>query len=291
MAAYFNPRLMGVGASALIYLLDNDIVLKVPRLQKKDAIQAHDSEQRAFEILERYGRSPYLIPCIYRASNATFILRCVRTFKDVIDRGGYEMQDVYRWIGQLSGGAAFIKLHNLGHCDLRPDNLGVDKAGNLRIIDFGSALPIGQRLPVGTEPFARMLSREDGKGAGSYGWVGAYTECFAIGSIFYSFIRGYYPYANDKLDARELQKRCLQKDFPPLTDSDDDAVIANCWYGKYESIAQLEQVFRNKYDGTEWYRFDSETDEWITERQALCAAWINDGNLQKVLDQHQKKKK
>ena len=59
-----------------------------------------------------------------------------------------------------------MERQSYAHGDLRPDNLLIDQNGNLRIHDFGSALPVGSRLPVGTEPFARLLSKDDGKGRG-----------------------------------------------------------------------------------------------------------------------------
>ena len=73
-----------------------------------------------------------------------------------------------------------------------------------------------------------MQSKEDGKGNGSYSWVGAYTECFIIGSIFYSFICGHYLYEHENFQVMDLIKKFQQKEFPLLTDSDNDAIILNC---------------------------------------------------------------
>jgi serine/threonine protein kinase len=146
--------------------------------------------------------------------------------------------------GQLCGGAAFIEQQGYAHGDLRPDNLLLDQNGNLRIQDFGAPLSIGRRLPVGTEPFARLLSKEDGKSRG-YGLAGAYSENFAIGSIFYSLTRGHYPYALEGHDVQTLMGMFQQKEFPQLTGSTEDGVISMCWYGKYQSVTELEQVFRD----------------------------------------------
>ncbi len=99
-------------------------------------------------------------------------------------------------MGQICGGAAFLEREGLAHGDLRPDNILVDQKGNLRIHDLGSALAVGDFLPVGTEPFARLLIGDDDKGAGTYCEAGAASENFAIGSILYSLTRGHYPYAH-----------------------------------------------------------------------------------------------
>ena len=74
-----------MGASALVISLNDDAVLKVPRVEK-GAIEAQAREQRIFEILE-HERSPYLIACIYRVPGATFLPRMSSNFKDIIKAG------------------------------------------------------------------------------------------------------------------------------------------------------------------------------------------------------------
>ncbi len=73
-----------------------------------------------------------------------------------------------------------------------------------------------------------------------------------------------------------------QKQFPPLTDSTEDGIISVCWQRGYRSVAELEQLFREMYDGTEWYLFDADDDEWMKEREAECMEWVKDGGLQSL---------
>jgi hypothetical protein len=47
-------------------------------------------------------------------------------------------------------------------------------------------------------------------------------------------------------------------------------------------IAELERVFRDMGDGSEWYRFSVEDSAWIDECQAECIAWIDNGGLQRL---------
>ncbi|KAF2245222.1 hypothetical protein BU26DRAFT_386601, partial [Trematosphaeria pertusa] len=267
---------LGAGATSRIYRLSDSIVVKLPH-NLEDAKEAHANEQQAFETLENYGRSPYLIPCICRVPFATFLMSASNTLLGIIQSTKCGPEDTYRWMGQLCGGVAFMERCRLSHCDLRPENLLTDKNGNLRINDLGSMISTGKRLPVGTEPYARRLSKEDGKGHGSYGWAGASTETFAIGSIFYSLTRGFYPYADQNLDRQSLEKKLQNKEFPQLSDSENDIIIWKCWNGLYQSVAELEQVFRDLGDGTEWYWFEGETEEWLKERRAECEKWISAG--------------
>lgn len=127
------------------------------------------------------------------------------------------MSNILRFAGwaQLCGGAAFLESHGYVHGDLRPDNLLIDKNGNLRIHDLGSSLPVGNQLPVAAEPFGRLLSREGRKGR-RYGLAGPYTENFAIGSIFYNLTRGHYPHAREGYDVPTLMKMFQRKEFPQI---------------------------------------------------------------------------
>jgi hypothetical protein len=58
----------------------------------------------------------------------------------------------------------------------RLHNILVDGSGNMQLYDFGSTLPVGNPLLTGTKPFARLISKEEGKGAGTYGHTWSYTE-------------------------------------------------------------------------------------------------------------------
>ena len=36
-------------------------------------------------------------------------------------------------------------------------------------------------------------------------------------------------------------------------------------------------------DGTEWYWFEGETEEWLRERRSECEKWVSDGELVHLL--------
>ncbi|KAJ2891585.1 hypothetical protein MKZ38_000191 [Zalerion maritima] len=270
--------LLGVGAYSMIYALSPLVAVKVKRDLKGSAKQ-FDNEAAVAQLLGR--KSQYLIPYIYITPSAIFQLRATTDFRFIISSSGYtyEPEKVARWMGQLSGGVAFIERRGFAHGDLRPDNLLLDTNGNLRIGDLGCALQIGNRLPSGTEPFARMLSKEDGEGSGTYGWAGTYSENFAIGSIFYSLIRGHYPHANEGYSVKTLIDMYQQKKFARLTDSFADGIIWQCWNRGFEFVAELEQVFKDMGGGSAWYLFDMETDEWIAARLKECAVWMSSDKL------------
>ena len=86
-------------------------------------------------------------------------------------------------------------------------------------------------------PYARLL------GCGKFGLLGALTEQFAIGSVYYYLTRDYEPSDDTWLgeDHGPTTVDMLQNmRFPALSPNDDaDQVIRKCWYGEYPSVEEL----------------------------------------------------
>lgn len=81
---------------------------------------------------------------------------------------------------------------------------------------------VGEDIIVLTEPFGRLLDKEDGRDVGSYGRASARTETFAIGSVYYTLLRGHELYETEAWGENHyviLSEKFQKKDFPPLTNS------------------------------------------------------------------------
>ncbi|OAA53513.1 serine/threonine protein kinase [Niveomyces insectorum RCEF 264] len=308
-----DPQLVLFGAYGLIYGLSSQVVVKVKRLPRKSLNSDDDleAEQAGFarlaggDGLHKQIPCPYIVPVFYQAmGTATFMLRAQYDLRSVIhqehDRSDgsrlayrYDPVRTARWMGQLCGAVAFlVETHKLVHGDLRPDNVLVDSNDNLRLADLGASWPVGQRLQVAAEPWGRKLGVLDGLPPTEdheYGLAGARSETFALGSIYYSLLRGHYPYAHEQYDFFTLMGKFQRKEFPALdpATTPGDAIVARCWAGAYAddatSVSALEQEFRNMGDGTEWYRFPLEDAAWFAETQQACRAWAESGQLEKVL--------
>ena len=123
--------------------------------------------------------------------------------------------------------------------------------GSLHRSDIDRAMKIGERIAVMTEPFGRLLGKEDGEGADGYGSAGARTETFSIGSVYYTLTRGYEPYKTEFWGQEHyivLSEKLQKKEVPSLTDSAIDVIISKCWNGEYHSVKDLLAEFA---DGTE----------------------------------------
>lgn len=143
---------------------------------------------------------------------------------------------------QLCCGAKWLEAIGLAHCDIQPANILLGSKFNAKLADFDCSIKVGDNLDCRTEPFARLLGEEAGQKCGTYGKAGPRTETFAIGSVFYSLMRGHDPYKNEwfgERHGRTLVAKFQRMELPPTTKSVFDGIIRICWVGNFESVKCL----------------------------------------------------
>ncbi|KAG6032938.1 hypothetical protein E4U41_007078 [Claviceps citrina] len=250
-----EPLLLSLGGTGFVYKLSDAIVVKKCRPGSEDLLAR---EQDMFAILSRQTLSPYIIQHFHNTPDAIFMecmpggslgtiigdeqIRDDSTLRVLGVQNLQAAQVCLRWMRQLAAAAAWLEQLNLAHGDIRPANILISGARNVKLADFDHVHTIGEFLPSLTEPFARLLGDEGGEDYGSYGTAGHRTEQFAIGTVAYVLTRGYEPY-EDEWWGPEHGPMCQAKfrdmQFPPLGDGPWDQVIEKCWHGGFESIAQL----------------------------------------------------
>lgn len=180
---------------------------------------------------------------------------------------------------QLCLAAAGLEQIGLVHGDIRPGNMLLDANRNLKLSDLGRAMKLGEEMTVLAEPFGRLLGKEDGGGAGTYGKAGARTETFAIGSVYYTLLRGHEPYETEPWGRDRfvtLSEKFQSKEFPPLSDSAGDAIIRKCWDGEDQLVQDLLAEFPGDAGQDEPAGKDQ---EWLEIRQMECTEFIQNGSV------------
>ncbi|KAL9123575.1 MAG: hypothetical protein Q9217_007005 [Psora testacea] len=284
--------LIGRGVTGTVYQLNAFIALKKARLGE-DEESDHTNEQRIFELLEKYLPIPHLIRCYYRTPKNTFLEfvpngsvamllnkyqhRNTPAFQVLEVTHTLDSQDVHRWMKQLCSAAAGLERVGLSHGDIRPGNMLLDAKQNLILSDLDRGMEIGEEIAVLSEPYGRLLNKEAGAEAGTYGKASARVETFAIGSVYYTLLRGHEPYETESWGRNHfviLGEKFQEKEFPSLNDSAADTIISKCWNGEYQSISELLVEFAgtNRRDDS-----TSEDREYLRMRQQECKTFVRSG--------------
>ncbi|PKA57399.1 CBL-interacting protein kinase 7 [Apostasia shenzhenica] len=117
-----------------------------------------------------------------------------------------------RYLHQLISALRFSHAHGVAHRDVKPQNLLLDHAGNLKVSDFGlSALPEHRRedgllqTACGTPAYAAPeISRRKG-------YDGARADAWSCGVILFVLLAGFLPFDDSNLP--EMYRRIHRRDY------------------------------------------------------------------------------
>ena len=197
-----------------VYLAVNNetntkIIIKTPSVDKKDD-QAYMERFLMEEWIARRIDSPYVLkPCLVtRNRNYLYI---VTEFIDgqtlnqwMIDNPKPNLENVRSIVEQIAKGLRAFHRMEMLHQDLRPNNIMIDTAGMVKIIDFGSTKvaglleltsPIEQNNMLGTAPYTapEYFLGESGT---------ARSDLFSLAVITYQMLSGKLPYGTQVAKCR-----------------------------------------------------------------------------------------
>lgn len=177
---FSRPCLMTLGGIGAVYKLNDFLVVKVPC---DPAEPDHATEQRVFDILERYPAHPNVVRSFSRIPGVTFLerlpgghlaslLRTQQTKNSTTQQvlavaEVLSLERSFKWMKELTSAAAWLGSIGLVHGDIRPPNIFIDAEDHVKLCDFDRAVKIGDRLDAGTDPFARLLGDEEDPGRGN----------------------------------------------------------------------------------------------------------------------------
>ncbi|KAJ0424974.1 kinase-like domain-containing protein [Aspergillus carlsbadensis] len=132
-----------------------------------------------------------------------------------------------KWAGQIAQAVALLHGHGIIHCDIKPRNILLDAALDIKIIDFSGSSVDGSK-PADPPTVA--------------------TDLFALGSTLYEVFQGASPYKEIPSDqVTDLFKR---REFPDVSSIPCGEIIKQSWLFQAESAkhvqAFIQDVIRSK---------------------------------------------
>ena len=178
---------------------------------------------------------------------------------------GEDLKSILRMMGQMSAGKAVLvvrqiceglaEAHRLGvvHRDLKPQNIMIDRDGNVRIMDFGIARSLkvkgmtGAGVVIGTPEY---MSPEQIEGQD----VDSRSDIYSLGIILYEMMTGRVPFGGDTFLSIAVKQKTEQprnpRDLNPQIPDDIVRLILHCLekdkakrYQKVEDIlSELDKI-------------------------------------------------
>ena len=117
--------------------------------------------------------------------------------KDYIrENSPLDLREVIQIMDQILSAVALAHKHNVIHRDLKPQNILMDKRGNIKIADFGIAVALNQSSITQTNSVmgsVHYMSPEQTRG----GLVTKQSDIYSLGIILYELITGTVPFNGD----------------------------------------------------------------------------------------------
>lgn len=285
------------GATSWVFRVDARIVLKIPREVGSEDF-AH--EIKTYDILNNATPCPDIIQSFLRlpegnflalASGGTLMQRLItnqiredkRPWSKLLQVKKTEPESIVeRWIMELSNAAAWLESLGYAHTDLRPDNLLLDHDDHLKVTDFDRMSEIGAEAMASAAPYCRVLGPEAGIDKGTFGYYGARTESFAIGSLLYLMTRGHEPYEmeefEDGIDSAPIMIRRFQLlKLPSLGLGHLDQIIKRCWHNEFEQLSSLAEETKLLRGAIKLPRAVQLDAEYMSERRKECQSLVDGG--------------
>ena len=220
---YKIQTLIGTGGMAAVYLakdliLDRLVAIKVLRLdfrQNNDAMRRFRREALSATQLTHpnivgvydVGQSQEMNYIVMEYVEGTDLKDCIR------QRGALHPIEAVRIMMQIVSAIAAAHQNRIIHRDIKPQNILIDREGNVKITDFGIAVALSDTSLTQTNTLlgsVHYLSPEQARG----GMATIQTDIYALGIVLYELLTGRVPF--DGESAVSIALKHFQEPLPPV---------------------------------------------------------------------------
>ncbi len=136
------------------------------------------------------------------------------TLKEILKKCRLPLKTVLEIAVQLADGLQHAHSHNIVHCDIKPQNILIDKQMHPKIADFGIAKMVSNQTMVYTSAVmgsVHYISPEQASGEK----ITASSDVYSLGIVLFEMLTGQVPFEGDTPVAVAIMH--TEKQVPPLS--------------------------------------------------------------------------
>ena len=169
------------------------------------------------------------------------------TLKDKIDRDGVlPVETAIKIADEIAQGLEHAHQNHLVHCDIKPHNILVTKAGRIKVTDFGIARAVTSATMVHTGTIigsVHYFSPEQAKGEP----VSAQSDIYSLGVVLYEMLTGKVPFDGDSpisIAIKHIQEDIIppcqiNPEIPPLVEAIVLKAMAKEPQDRFNTISEM----------------------------------------------------
>ena len=259
--SYKIIRPVGYGGMAEVFLahdelLDRNVAIKMLRdqfLSDKELLEQFQREAKSAARLVH----PYIIniyDVVSEGSNQYIVMEYVDgvTLKEYMQEHKLSLNAVLEIGVRLADALQHAHSHRIIHCDIKPQNILLDKNMNPKIADFGIAKMVTNQTMVYSKAVmgsVHYISPEQASG----GKITACSDVYSLGIVLFEMLTGQVPYVGTTAVAVAMMH--VEKPVPRLADYMEnvpeglqeimDKALAKRCEDRYENAGQLRRDLLN----------------------------------------------